>query len=70
MKKVPLLASQIDTLTRLPESGMGYQKVKLILRTGEEKCNMTVLNSEFLLIEDDQVLNPEEIQTLELEKAK
>lgn len=69
MKKVLLLESQIEKLITLPETGMGYQKVKLILRTGEEKRNMTVLNSEFLLLEDDQFINPEEIEKIELEKA-
>lgn len=52
MKKIPQFSSQVEKLTTLPESGMGYQKVKLILRTGEEKGNNIVINSEYLLLED------------------
>ena len=69
MKKVTLLQSQINRLVNLPETGMGYQKIKLVLKNGEVKRNMTVLNSEFLVLENNQSIDPEEIEKIELEKV-
>ncbi|MDZ7775284.1 MAG: hypothetical protein U5L09_06550 [Bacteroidales bacterium] len=68
MKKLQLLESQIKTLLKLPETGMGYQKVKLTLKNGEVLRDMTVLNSEILLIEDNQKINVENIEKIETEK--
>lgn len=68
MKKLRLLESQIETLINLPETGMGYQKVKLTFKNGKVLNNMTVLNSEILLVEEDQSLNVQEIEKIEIEK--
>ncbi len=67
MKKLKLLKHQIEALIHLPETGMGYQKVKLIFRNGEILNDITVLNSELLLIKDDQSISADEIDEIELE---
>jgi hypothetical protein len=67
MKKLKLLESQVQTLVKLPETGMGYQKVKLTFKNGDVLNNMTVLNSEYLVVEEDQIVDIKEIATLELE---
>ena len=68
MKKLKLSDDQIKTLTKLPETGMGYQKVILGLNNGKILKNMTVLNSEDLLIEDEQNINRQDILNIELER--
>jgi len=42
----------IDWLTRLPESGMGYQRVRIRLRDGTLIPKAIVLNSEILQVDD------------------
>lgn len=66
--KINLLNSQIDELIGLSETGMGYQKVKLTLKNGDILNNMTVINSEFLLLKNDQNLNAQDIKKIEIEK--
>jgi len=68
MRKLKLLENQIEVLIRLPETGMGYQKVKLTLKNGDVLHDMTVLNSEFLMVEENQIVDVNEIEKLELEK--
>lgn len=36
----------VDYLTRLPESGMGYQRVNVLLEDGTELTDCTVFNAE------------------------
>lgn len=67
MKKLKLLDNHIEVLIRLPETGMGYQIVKLTLRNGEVLHDMTVLNSEFLVVEGNQIEDVNEIEKIEIE---
>lgn len=67
MRKLKLSDNQIEFLVRLPETGMGYQKVKLTLKNGDVLHDMTVLNSEFLVLEENQFVDVDEIDKLELE---
>lgn len=46
MKSIHLPNVWIDRLVKLPESGMGYQRVDFILRDGQVVPNITVLNAE------------------------
>jgi hypothetical protein len=66
-KKVKLLKPQIKILLKLPETGIGYQKVKLTLKNGKIFKDMTVLNSEILLIKDNQDINIENIEKIEID---
>ena len=47
---------------------MGYQLVDLRMTTGELHLHRVVLNSEFLLLEDNELLDPENISTIEISK--
>ncbi|MBP9097169.1 MAG: hypothetical protein KBG21_11200 [Ignavibacteria bacterium] len=54
----------IQYLIHSPESGMGYQKVNLILKNGRRITDVTVYNSS--LAEIDEQINPETIAKAEL----
>lgn len=68
MQKLKLLETQTEVLMSLPETGMGFQKVKLTLNNGDVLHNMTVLNSEFLILEETQIMDVNDIAKLEIEK--
>jgi hypothetical protein len=46
MKVVRLPPVWIDRLVHLPETGMGYQKVNIILKVGKVLKDVIVLNAE------------------------
>lgn len=46
---IPLPAVWAKRLCDLPESGMGYQRVDVALKTGERVSGVSVLNAEFLV---------------------
>lgn len=54
-------------LANLPETGMGYQLVKVILKNGNVLNNYKVLNSSLLLLEKDENLTKEDIAVVEIE---
>ncbi len=56
-----------NKLLKLPETGMGYQNVKLILKNGMVIHNRRILNSEFLLLFIDENLIESDIETIELD---
>jgi len=68
MKKLRLEESQVKVLLGLPETGMGYQKVKLTLKNGDVLHDMIVLNSEFLVVKEDQIVDVNDIEKLEIEE--
>jgi len=57
----------IKKLVKLPENGMGYQVVSVILRSGQILSGYKVLNSEFLLLEGDEKIVVKDIEKIELE---
>jgi len=57
----------INILANLPESGMGYQIVRVILKSGKVLRRHKVLNSEFLIIEPTENINAKDIEKIELE---
>ena len=59
--------SFINILANLPESGMGYQIVRVILKSGKVLRRHKVLNSEFLIIEPTENINAKDIEKIELE---
>jgi len=59
--------SFIDILINLPETGMGYQIVKVILRSGKVMHRQKVLNSELLMLEENELIQARDIVTIELE---
>jgi hypothetical protein len=57
----------IDLLMSLPESGMGYQIVKVILKSGRVLHQHKVLNSELLVLEANENITANDIVKIELE---
>lgn len=66
MKKVRIKDEHIQYLMKLPESGMGYQIVDLSLKNGQLLKKRIVLNSQLLLLENGEDIDPENIDKLEL----
>jgi hypothetical protein len=66
-KTLKLTESLAEILVHLPESGMGYQTVKVFLKSGKVLNHKKVLNSELLILEENEVLNAEDIGKIELE---
>ncbi len=66
--KIKLKEEHINYLVELPESGMGYQIVNVILKNGQYLMNRMVLNSELLIIEENENIDPDMIESVELAK--
>lgn len=54
-------------LVLLPESGMGYQLVKVFLKNGEILRQHKVVNASYLLLELKENFSEKEIEKIELE---
>jgi hypothetical protein len=65
-KKVELLENQIRLLESLPEQGMGYQIVDIELKNGSKLTNRIVFNSTFLELNEEELIEPLQIQTIKL----
>ncbi|MBI4826147.1 MAG: hypothetical protein HY807_06960 [Nitrospirae bacterium] len=52
----------------LPESGMGFQIVDIMLKDGQQLKNRIVLNSQLLMLEDYENIDPLSIDKIELMK--
>jgi len=68
-KTIKLPESFVNKLVNLPESGMGYQLVKIILRSGKVLHQQKVINSEYLLLEGNQDLVVIDIKNIDLESS-
>ena len=55
-------------LLTLPETGMGYQLVRVFLKGGRILPGHKVLNASVLVLENDEHFSEEEIEKVELEK--
>lgn len=64
---IKLPESFINKLINLPESGMGYQIVKVILRNGKVLKKQKVLNSELLMLDENELIQAIDIANIELE---
>ena len=60
----------ITALMNLPESGMGYQIVKVILKSGQVLHQHKVINSEILMLEANENITNNDIEKIELETKK
>ncbi len=69
-RTIKLTASFINILASLPESGMGYQIVKVILKSGKVLHQHKVLNSEILMLEENENITVKDIDKIELENKK
>lgn len=66
-KTIKLTENFVSKLLDLPESGMGYQVVKVILRNGKILRQHKVLNSELLMIDGKEKIFLKDIEQIELE---
>lgn len=57
----------INYLVNQPETGMGYQLVEVYLKNGTILKNRKVLNSEFLILENGDQFDIEDIFNIVLE---
>lgn len=64
---IKLPDSFINKLINLPESGMGYQIVKVFLRNGKVLKKQKVLNSEVLMLDENVLIKAIDIANIELE---
>jgi hypothetical protein len=66
-KSLKLPESLVNKLINLPESGMGYQLVKIILTSGKVLHQQKVINSEYLMLEGNEDLLANDIKNIDLE---
>ena len=57
----------VNLLVNLPESGMGYQIVNVILHSGQVLHHHKVLNSELLMLEENEHIRAIDIANIEME---
>ena len=69
-RTLKLSDSFINLLVNLPENGMGYQIVKVILKSGKILHQHKVLNSELLILEENENISMKDIEKIELENRK
>lgn len=69
-RTLKLSDSFINILINLPENDMGYQIVKVILKSGEVLHQHKVLNSELLMLEENENITVKDIDKIELEIKK
>ena len=65
-----LNTEQENFLLSLPESGMGYQIVKMILKSGKVLHQHKVINSSLLMLEENENITEKDIVKIELESRK
>ena len=66
-KSIKLSESLVNILVKLPENGMGYQIVKVVLKNGDILHHHKVLNSSILMLEDDESVTENDIKEITLE---
>ncbi len=69
-RTLKLSDSFINILVNLPENGMGYQIVKVILKNGKILNHHKVINSSLLMLEENENITERDIEKIELEGRK
>ena len=69
-KTLKLSDSFINILVNLPENGMGYQIVKVILKSGKILHQHKVINSSLLMLEENENITEKDIEKIELESRR
>jgi hypothetical protein len=65
-----LNTEQESYLLNQPENGMGYQIVKVILKSGKVLHQHKVINSSLLMLEENENITERDIEKIELENRK
>lgn len=55
-----------DYLSKLPENGMGYQIVDIILKDGKELKKRIIFNCSYLKLMDNEILKTSDIKKIRL----
>lgn len=63
-KRLKLPEVFIDKLLSLPETGMGYQVVKVILKNGKTLHKHKVINSSLLMLEQNENITEKDIEAI------
>lgn len=61
---------QENYLLSQPENGMGYQLVKVFLKSGKILNHHKVINSSLLMLEENENITEKDILKIELESRK
>jgi hypothetical protein len=69
-RTLKLTDSLINVLVNLPESRMGYHLVKVILKIFKVLHQRKDLNSELLMLEENENITVKDIDKIELETEK
>ena len=69
-RTLKLSDSFINVLVNLPENGMGYQIVKVILKSGKILHQHKVINSSLLMLDENENITEKDIEKIELESKK
>ncbi len=69
-RTLKLSDSFINILVNLPENGMDYQIVKVILKSGKILHQHKVINSSLLMLEENENIIEKDIEKIELESKK
>jgi hypothetical protein len=69
IKKLALPENFIYLLVNLPESGYGYRKVNVFLKSGKVLQKHKVINSEFLILDQNEDISAKDIADIELETS-
>ncbi|WP_310558070.1 hypothetical protein [Flavobacterium sp.] len=67
--KIKLSEKFITKLSDLPEQGMGYQIVEIILKNGTILKERKVVNSTYLLLEENEMIKKSEIKNIEIQHS-
>lgn len=59
-----LKKKHIEYLSKMPENGMGYQLVDIVLKDGKELKKRIVFNSMYLKLMENENLTKSEIKTI------
>lgn len=59
-----LKKKHIEYLSKMPENGMGYQLVDIILKNGKELKKRIVFNSTYLKLMDNEKILKSEIKSI------
>lgn len=67
-KKIELDEKWVQYLSEQPEQGMGYQRVRLILKDGKILRDRVVLNSTYLVLKEDEDMKMGDIEDIQIER--
>ncbi len=67
MKTLSLPNNLSNKLLKLPETGMGYQLVKVVLKNGKELQHAKVLNASLLILPNGEYFTNNDIEKIEPE---